>query len=117
MPTTASPYLPSGGQRSPSRSRGATTASRLAARGAARGSAAPVAADADWFRSLERDPAVEWGPRRGPPHFLRVPQTFLRRIQETSAMKRTRVVLAVFGVLALAGGSTALAAKGKGGSP
>jgi hypothetical protein len=32
-------------------------------------------------------------------------------------MKRTRVVLAVFGVLALAGGGTALAAKGKGNSP
>src|SRR4051794_16762107 len=32
-------------------------------------------------------------------------------------MKRTRIALAVFGVLALAGGGTALAAKGKGGSP
>jgi hypothetical protein len=31
-------------------------------------------------------------------------------------MKRTRAILAVFGVLALAGGGTALAAKGKGGS-
>jgi len=31
-------------------------------------------------------------------------------------MKRTRIVLAVFGVLALAGGGTAIAAKGKGGS-
>ena len=31
-------------------------------------------------------------------------------------MKRTRIVLAVFGVLALAGSGTAIAAKGKGGS-
>src|SRR3954453_9094948 len=116
MPTTASPYSPSGGQRSPSPSHGATTASRLAARGAARGSAAPVAADADWPRRVEPDPAVERGSRRGPPHFLRVPQTFLRRIQDTSIMKRTRIVLATFGVLALAGGGTAIAAKGKGGS-
>jgi hypothetical protein len=38
------------------------------------------------------------------------------RLPDTAPVKRTRVVAVVLGVLALAGGGTALAAKGKGGS-
>src|SRR5207302_7235790 len=44
--------------------------------------------------------------------FLETPQAFLRPVADASGMTKTQLVLVTAGVAALAGGSTALAAKG-----